>query len=78
MALRNISDADPLRHNDDECRHQIVILFKVVNDAAPWSVDVSKLYEVVQDEFSISKLRGFSTKLHCQYFFSSSKFHVFF
>ena len=33
MALRNISDADPLRHNDDECHHQIIILFKVVNDA---------------------------------------------
>ena len=27
MALRNISDADPLHHNYDECRHQIVILF---------------------------------------------------
>ena len=25
MALLNINDADPLRHNDDECRHQIVI-----------------------------------------------------
>ena len=35
MALRNISDTDQLRHNDDECRHQIVILFKVINDAAP-------------------------------------------
>ena len=35
LGARNISDADPLRHNDDECRHQIVILFKVVNDAAP-------------------------------------------
>ena len=27
MALRNIYDADPLRHNDDEYCHQIVILF---------------------------------------------------
>ena len=35
MALRNIYDADPLRHNDDEYRHPIVILVKVVNDAAP-------------------------------------------
>ena len=26
MALRNIYDADPLRHNDDEYRHQIIIL----------------------------------------------------
>ena len=26
MALRNIYDADPLRHNDDKCRHQIIIL----------------------------------------------------
>ena len=25
MALLNIYDADPLRHNDDECRHHIVI-----------------------------------------------------
>ena len=35
MALRNISDADPLHHNDNKCRHQFVILFKVINDAAP-------------------------------------------
>ena len=27
MALRNIYDADPLRHHDDECHNQIVILF---------------------------------------------------
>ena len=26
MALRIIYDDDPLRHNDDEYRHQIVIL----------------------------------------------------
>ena len=26
MALRNIYDADPLRHNDDEYRHQIILL----------------------------------------------------
>ena len=26
MALRNIYDADPLRHNDDKYRHQMVIL----------------------------------------------------
>ena len=26
MALRNIYEADPLRHNDDEYRHPIVIL----------------------------------------------------
>ena len=25
MALMNIYDADPLRHNDDEYRHHIVI-----------------------------------------------------
>ena len=25
IALLNIYDADPLRHNDDECCHQIVI-----------------------------------------------------
>ena len=28
MALRNISEADLLRYNDDECRHQIIILLK--------------------------------------------------
>ena len=28
MVLRNISDADLLGYNDDECRHQIVILLK--------------------------------------------------
>ena len=33
MALRNIYDADPLRHNDDEYRHQIVTLVQVINDA---------------------------------------------
>ena len=27
MALRNISDTDPLCHNDYQCRHQIFILF---------------------------------------------------
>ena len=40
MALRNIYDADPLRHNDDEYHDQIVILVYVINDAAPcctWS-----------------------------------------
>ena len=26
MALQNIYDADPLRYNDDEYRHQTVIL----------------------------------------------------
>ena len=26
MVLRNINDADPLRHNDNKYRHQIVIL----------------------------------------------------
>ena len=49
MALRNISDADPLCHNDVECRHQNVILFKVVNDATPWFI-------VVKNFRSCSKL----------------------
>ena len=35
MALPNINNGNPLRHNDDLCRHQIVILLEVVNDAAP-------------------------------------------
>ena len=34
-ALRNITDGNPLCQNDDEWRHQIVILVKVVNDAFP-------------------------------------------
>ena len=34
-ALRNINDVNPLRQNDDECRHQVIILVKVVNDATP-------------------------------------------
>ena len=34
-ALRNITDDNPLGHNDAECRHQIVILVEVINDAAP-------------------------------------------
>ena len=28
-------DDNPLRHDDAECHYQIVILLKVVNDAAP-------------------------------------------
>ena len=27
MALRNIYEADPTRHYDDKCHHQIIILF---------------------------------------------------
>ena len=34
MALPNINNGNPLRHYDDLCRHQIVILLEVVNDAA--------------------------------------------
>ena len=36
MALPNINNGNPLRHSDDLCRRQIVILLEVVNDAAPW------------------------------------------
>ena len=36
MALPNINNGNPLRHNDDLCRHPIVILLEVVNDVAPW------------------------------------------
>ena len=35
MGLPNINNGDPLHHNDDVCRHQIVILLEVVNDATP-------------------------------------------
>ena len=34
--LMNVDDTNPLRQNDDEYHHQIVIIGKVVNDAAPW------------------------------------------
>ena len=37
-ALRNITDSNQLRQNDEECFHQIVILVKIINDAAPWLV----------------------------------------
>ena len=36
MALPYINNGNPLRHNDDLCCPQIVILLQVVNDAAPW------------------------------------------
>ena len=35
MVLPNINNGNPLHHNDDLCRHPIVILLEVVNDAAP-------------------------------------------
>ena len=38
MALPNINNGNPLCHNDDFCRHPIVILLEVVNDAAPWYI----------------------------------------
>ena len=34
-ALRNINDGNLFSQNDNECRHQIIILVKVYNDAAP-------------------------------------------
>ena len=36
MALLNINNGNLLRHNDDLCRHRIVILLEIVNDTAPW------------------------------------------
>ena len=35
IALPNINNGNPLRHYADLCRHQIVILLEVINDAAP-------------------------------------------
>ena len=35
MALPNINNGNPLHQNDDLCRHQIVILLEVDNDATP-------------------------------------------
>ena len=34
-ALWNITDRNPLHQNNDELHHEIVILVKVVNGAAP-------------------------------------------
>ena len=36
MALPNINNGNLLHYNDNLCRHPIVILLEVVNDAAPW------------------------------------------
>ena len=36
MALPNINNSNLLRHNDDLCRHPIVILLELINDTAPW------------------------------------------
>ena len=41
MALPNINNGNPLCHNDYLCRHQIIILLEVVNDAAPWCISAS-------------------------------------
>ena len=35
MALPNINNGNPLCDNNDLCRHRIVILLEVVNDATP-------------------------------------------
>ena len=35
MELLNINNGNLLRHNDNLCRHRMVILLEVINDAAP-------------------------------------------
>ena len=35
MAILNINNGNLLSHNDNLCRHRIIILLEVVNDAAP-------------------------------------------
>ena len=37
IVLPNIYNGNPLHHNDNLCRHQIVILLEVVKDTAPCS-----------------------------------------
>ena len=36
MALPNINNGNLLCYNDDLCRHEIIILLEVVNDALAW------------------------------------------
>ena len=44
MALPNINNGKPLSHNDDLCRHRIIILLEVINDAA---LDISQLVSTI-------------------------------
>ena len=55
MALPNINNGNPLRHNEDLCRHPIIILLEVVNDAAPCKVEVEN--EQARFQPSHTKLR---------------------
>ena len=60
-ALRNINYVNQLLHNDDECRHQIVILVHVVNDDAPcFLVENFIRMVVVTAEVGKSQLSSFS------------------
>ena len=45
LALGNITDSNPLCHNDNWYHQQIVIFIQVINDAAPWPQPYSqKIY----------------------------------
>ena len=60
MALPYINNGNLLRHNDDLCHHQIVILLQVINDAAPWigyGGDLTAIIWHVVDEYKSDKAR---------------------
>ena len=47
MALLNIYDADLLRHNDDECRHQSSFKFKSLMTPPLGTIRPKKQYTVI-------------------------------
>ena len=53
MALPNINNGNPLRHYDDLCCHQIVILLEVVNGAAPFQAELW----IFQEQRNIQNLK---------------------
>ena len=65
MALPSINNGNPLRHNDNLCRHQIVILLEVVIDAAPWCVVSELIFSHLYGIFRLNKI--FSKSLTCIY-----------
>ena len=61
-ALQNITDGNPLRQNDDRCRHQIVIFIKIVSNAAlGWEVHSSNS-QIISLEFHFFERKNNSKK----------------
>ena len=63
MTLPIINNGNPSHHNDDLCRHQIVILLEAVNDAAPCLL----VDKTVKEELGKSQ----SKKRKCSTFFTT-------